>query len=1086
MDLKNTTYEALSIFIKYFRLYIIDLIKKSGQKDWQSYFRSILNIPCQKKWDDDIRGGVKEEELIDWSYLKPFAFEARSTLLKNDFGRKANNLPTWLDEICEVRNLIAHQRDVDDEDLHRCIGTMIRISQMANLKSEEELRAVREKIGQEEVKGEKTAEKSVPLNTSLIPWFRNVRPHDDIQKGILDESVFAANLAEVASGKGREVYTEPETFFSKTYFTAGLKNLARRIIKGLNGKEVTDNRVISLQTGFGGGKTHSLISLFHLARMGKNIEKSAALSEILGQLEKPTFAKANVAVFTNNTNDPVQGREIDGRRLATLWGELAWQLGGKDAYEIVRKNDEKRVSPKGLFKKVLEKCAPSLILVDELADYCVAASGVKVGDSTLADQTISFIQELTEAVAESSSAVLVATLPASVTEVANSPKAQGILDSLSKRLSRVGVDTKPVDDEEIFEVIRRRLFEDIGDRNAIETVIDSYNQLYYPMVLSNELPDFVSKVEYREKMKKSYPFHPELIDIFRLKWASYPDFQRTRGVLRLLAAIVSDLWKRRNNLGGNCSLILPCDVTLGNLDPMVGQITQFAGNGFEAVISADISGHSSNSYKIDSENAHYSLYNLAQGISTTILLGTFEAKAASKGMSVDEIKLCCLKPQTFNHNDINAALDKLEGKAHFLYYSSTGSSYKKYWFHTKPNLNILINQIKSSIAKSSAVAKVLEHLERYSGQKSYLKVLINPGSEIPEQKTPTLVVFSPDNDVNPGKISKENEDFIKNISTKIGGKDRQYRNTIIFIAPSKEGANKLISEANDLLACEKVLDEYTSQLEPDQKKDMSRKLSEAREALEKTICDAYSIVLKYSAKNGITKLVIDKFGRDFADHVISAVIPAMIDNEKILKTIGKGCLVENNLFPEPQKPVRIRDVYEAFVRYDDKPMIIGQEALVESIQRYCQNGIFAVGVGEAGKYSKCYHKDSVKFLDVFDENFWIIDPGDIPYEESIETDGNGGAKEKEPGSNQKVVGPDVKPEIEAKTINKLCVSGKVPLEQYTQIFPSFIMPLTNNKVKIEIKISAINTESNPITENSQSFKVIKESAKQLDLDLEIE
>lgn len=122
--------------------------------------------------------------------------------------------------------------------------------------------------------------------------------------------------------------------------------------------------------------------------------------------------------------------------------------------------DEQKVSPKGLLKKVLEKTKPALILIDELADYCVAASGVTVGASSLSDQTISFIQELSEAVADTDQCVLVATLPASVMEVAASPESQAILTTLSNRMSRVGADTKPVADEEIFEVVRRRLFED--------------------------------------------------------------------------------------------------------------------------------------------------------------------------------------------------------------------------------------------------------------------------------------------------------------------------------------------------------------------------------------------------------------------------------------------------------------------------------------------------------------------------------------------------------------------------------------------------------------------------------------------------
>ncbi|NLO01609.1 MAG: ATP-binding protein, partial [Bacteroidales bacterium] len=330
----------------------------------------------------------------------------------------------------------------------------------------------------------------------LLPWFMNVRPHEDIERGNLDESVFAANLGDVALGTGREVYRDPEQFFPKTYFTAGLKNLARQVIRGLNGNQEADNRVISLQTGFGGGKTHSLISLYHLVRKGEDIVNWELTSDIIDEIGKPEFENANVAVVTNSTNDPTQGRTVDGIHIKTIWGELAFQLGGRETYEIIRQNDENRTTPKGLFKKVLEKTAPCLILIDELADYCVAASGVPVGALTLSDQTISFIQELSESISVSNQCVAVVTLPASPLEVASSEKGHQILVSLNNRLSRVGKDTKPVEGDEIFEVIRRRLFEDLGDKAEIEKVVKHYYDYYKTLDYNHEIPQYADRPDY--------------------------------------------------------------------------------------------------------------------------------------------------------------------------------------------------------------------------------------------------------------------------------------------------------------------------------------------------------------------------------------------------------------------------------------------------------------------------------------------------------------------------------------------------------------------------------------------------------------
>jgi hypothetical protein len=422
----------------------------------------------------------------------------------------------------------------------------------------------------------------------MQPWFKNVIPHKDIQYGHLDESIFAANLADVAAGTGREIYTSPEMFFQKTYFTAGLKNIARRVVQGLNGGQDADNRVISLQTGFGGGKTHTLISLFHLAKWGQKATRSEYTKEHLANTGEPKFKSAHIAVFTNTTNDPAQGRTVDGLTIRTLWGELAYQLGGSSAYEVIRVNDEKQIAPKGLFKKVLEQCKPCLILIDELADYCVSASAVKVEASNLSDQTVSFMQELTEAVTGTDNCVLIATLPASAQELAASPISSQILTALENRITRVGANMKPVEDDEIFEVVRRRLFEDLGSEDEIEKVISSYSALYQS--LPSEIPSYALKSEYRDQLKKSYPFHPELIDIFRLRWASNPFFQRTRGVLRILAAIVSDLWKRQTSLTGSQYLIHTSDVVLSNVEALTSQITILNGASWDSVIGADVSG----------------------------------------------------------------------------------------------------------------------------------------------------------------------------------------------------------------------------------------------------------------------------------------------------------------------------------------------------------------------------------------------------------------------------------------------------------------------------------------------------------------
>jgi predicted AAA+ superfamily ATPase len=286
---------------------------------------------------------------------------------------------------------------------------------------------------------------------SLLPWYAVAVPHEDIRKGRLEEAVFAANIWAVVQGTAPEVYLDPEEFFRKTYMTTGLGSVLARISKALSGDAESGDRIISLQTAFGGGKTHTLVALWHLAKYAGRLKKSPHGKELRRFLGKKFQDQIKaVAVFTNASCDATQGRQTpEGIHTHTLWGELALQLGGKKLYEKIRANDETQRVPQGLFVDVLREASPCLILLDELADYCVGAAAVPVGDTTLADQTISFIQQLEEAVAQVPGSAIVATLPASKYEVAQSEKGQEAFMTLEKRFQRLGADVKPVADDEI-------------------------------------------------------------------------------------------------------------------------------------------------------------------------------------------------------------------------------------------------------------------------------------------------------------------------------------------------------------------------------------------------------------------------------------------------------------------------------------------------------------------------------------------------------------------------------------------------------------------------------------------------------------
>ncbi|WP_341228317.1 DUF499 domain-containing protein [uncultured Arcticibacterium sp.] len=1082
---QDNLYKAFSLFIEAFRPYTVSILMKEVGDKWPDMFFDSLYPNQKEHWEMGLRSGSQPESLVDYPYLKGFVLKYKD-LLRDDFGRDVNKLATQLETINEIRNKMAHFQSITSDEYNIVFINMKRIMRAVKMEDlETELAHLHE--AKEEIK---PVPKKLENSAELQPWFVIANPHIDIKTGRLDESVFAANLAEVALGNGREIYRSSTVFFEKTFFTAGLKNIARTVVKGLNGTEDGNNTVISLQTGFGGGKTHTLISLFHVAKNGKKLAESTYAKELINYTSLPQFEEANVAVFTNTTNDAANGRmTTDNIRIQTIWGELAYQLGGKDAYEIVRLNDEQFISPGGLFKKVLEKCTPALILIDELADYCVKASARSVGKSNLSEQTISFMQELTEAVASTNNCVAVITLPASPQEVGNTPEAQSILNSLQKRVSRVGADTQPVADDEIYEVIRRRLFENIGDQKSLEQVASKYMELYEQHF--TELPGHAVKTQYKEKILKSYPFHPELIDIFRVKWASHHDFQRTRGVLRLLAAIVSDLWSRQNSLRGENLLIHPGQVNFANLDALSGQLKKLYGNGYDSVITADVAGSSSNAFKIDGNKAEYGGNNLTQSLSSVILMNSFGNEGANKGISVPELKLSLLTPRGFNHNNVNGALDELESNAYYLYYAQAGGASKRYWFNTKPNINILINKAKGDIKDVDITAEIIDRLTAKSKNVQFFNTLVNPSEDIPEQTKPTLLILSPQHLANPNEVSKTTKALIEKIATKKGNSERIYRNTILFLLCSEVGISRLQTEVREYLACNKISSEYQGQLEKEQREDLKKRMNDASQQSEVSLVPAYSLVAKYSVKSDISTVAIKQFKDSIDSQINTTVLSTLMEEEWLLESIGLNTLRKNNLLPTAEQSVKAKDIYEAFLRFDDKPMITNAESVTQSLRKYCENGAYtiATGEGEQNNFTRYFFQESVPFFDVKDETYWLIDNSLRPVPKEQVGGDSISEKEETPLTVPTSTTLNVAAEpahASDRNIKSLTVSGKVALENYTQLFNSFIMPLAQNNIEIEIKIKANSTAAKPLTDASHEYKIVKESAKQLGLNFEEE
>jgi hypothetical protein len=460
-------------------------------------------------------------------------------------------------------------------------------------------------------------------------WYDIIHPHEDIRKGFFDEAVFAADLGDVIAGTAAPDYNDPYLFFVKTYMTSGLGGLLGRVHTKLTTGQGPS--VIQIQTPFGGGKTHALVAIYHYLEHGEKVaELLPAGMELLS---------SDLTAVAGNHWEPLKGRTTDGVTRRTFWGEVAFCIGGPAGYEAFRENDERGISPgKEKLRGFLEAHQPFVLLFDEILEYVNRALDVRdQTDVSLGTQTFSFFQELTEAVSVLPRGMLVVTLPSSHLEDFGE-QAEESLARLGKIFGRVESIETPVQGEEVYAVIRRRLFEEETlQRVPMREIVHRYFQLY--LQHRDDLPPRARDAGYRDKMEMAYPFHPDAIDILYEKWSTYPTFQRTRGVLRLLANVIEDLYQREVPI----DLILPGDVNLGQ--PSIRQeFLKHIGPEYEGVIGSDIAGHEAKAQALDKANRPWK--HLAQRISTAVFFHSFSADDSEKGVSLPYVKLATLRSDT--------------------------------------------------------------------------------------------------------------------------------------------------------------------------------------------------------------------------------------------------------------------------------------------------------------------------------------------------------------------------------------------------------------------------------------------------------
>lgn len=842
----------------------------------------------------------------------------------------------------------------------------------------------------------------------MKPFHAIAVPHRDILEGRLTMDVFAADLWEVFNGRGPDEYKDKESFFAKTYETEGLKKLlsiAEQRLKGRGGAPF-----IQLQTPFGGGKTHALIALYH----------------------KATEWKANPVVIVGtalNASD-------------TLWGALEQQLTGKI------KHFRELTAPGGeALRAMISQHQPVLILMDEVLQYVTRAAGIAVGSGTLADQTIAFMHALTETPGKLERVSLVISLPSSVSQQYGQD-AQRLYRDLEGVTGRVERIYAPVEDDEIAQVIRQRLFSSI-DVESAEDVVNGYIDY-----VSKEgiLPRGSEASQYRKRFESAYPFCPEAIDVLYQRWGSFPEFQRTRGALRLLSLVIYSL---KDSLTPYISL---ADFDLDNQD-VRWELVKHIGQPFDSVISMDITGIDSGAKKIDATlgDAFRGLH-LGTRVATTIFLYSFSGGVEQPGAEVRDIK----RSATTIDNPASVvaeAVEQLRNNLAHLHHDGD-----KYYFTNQPSLYQLLLTKMENVSPQQ-VEQFENQLLKQSAETGPLSAYIwrRESSEIPDTDAFKLVI-----------LKSLDDDFMRQVLQTKGESPRVNQNTLFFLAPLSIERETSFELFKRHLAYRAINDDRNVNLSDEQRIEVKEQLGKSEE-------DAREALRRYYRRLFVP-------GKDEFKE-IDLGIPTYGETSRINQEIYRKLLNDkeliNSIAPEviKLKYLSIKDFVSTLQLYTSSLTTPGElkfssrDVLTDGISQGVEQGLFGLGSLADGKPVCTYFKKSIPVYLMREE---VIIRAELCLEEaSVEEGGTQEGQERgeQGGQTQQRFGEG---EIERQIIHtQINLSFPIPRKGHMADIIPVIRLLQEKFQDISLTLRAQDGE---ISEQELEDKV-REAFRQLDLEI---
>ena len=892
--------------------------------------------------DDPMLGGKTPKDW-DAAGLLKLMWETWNEVFRKTLGHAERSLTS---ELRDVRNKWAHQQPFSSDDTDRALDSVERMLTAVSAPQADEVRRLkmelRRLVFDEQLRTEKRRTSSGSIEsqsaTAITPWRDIITPHRDVASGRYQQAEFAADLWQVHLGEGTDEYRDPAEFFRRTYLTESLKQLLVGAARRLSGQG--GDPVVQLQTNFGGGKTHSMLALYHLfsgTPPGELVGVDAVLAEAgVGTL--PVVKR--VALVGNKLSPGNPVTKPDGTVVSTLWGELAYQLGGPEAFARIQADDERATSPGDLLRELLKEYGPCLVLIDEWVAYWRQLHDLSDLPAGSFETHFSFAQALTESAKLAGNCLLVISLPAS--DTSGSPHTQaddaevgGIrgrdaLDRLRNVVGRIESSWRPATAEEGFEIVRRRLFEPLAGPDQFkqrDVVARAFAELYQAQAA--EFPPECRAGEYEKRLKVAYPIHPEIFDRLYTDWSTLVKFQRTRGVLRLMAAVIHSLWEK----GDRNPLILPSLIPID--DPRVQhELTRYLPDNWVPVIEKDVDGPNSLPLRIDSEVPNLGKLHATRRVARTIYLGSAPISSAGHlGMEDRRVKLGCVMPGE-SPAIFGDALRRLAGAATYLYQDGP-----RVWYSTQPTVTKLAEDRAEQLKRDPDQAlmdlgqRLRAELQR-KGDFGRIHPLPRSGSDVPDDQDTRLVVLSPEQ-----AYSKESgspaQDAAKAILESRGNAPRLYRNTLVFLAADKVRLQDLDEALRRCLAWKSILDEKEAlDLTPFQVKQAETQRKAADSAVTARLPETYQWLLvpvRSTPQDAVTWQAIRLTGSD----ALASRASRKLKNDELLITNLGGTRLRMELDRIPLwrgDHVTVRQLAEDFARYAYLPRLVGPDVLVGAVR----------------------------------------------------------------------------------------------------------------------------------------------------------